>query len=402
MFGGCALFRPVGGIFRVRAPEIPSISPASFQRTADIPLKLTEDQEHDNGADRRVSVRFLECKFSDGMRQLSDLSGVPISWDKSLDGEFLSGSYVEQPLSGVLRSLAQRFKVSVVKSHGMYFIGESKSGDVVSAVIRVPPADRAELEKLLSAMSSNSGSGGGMLGGGGGSSAGKAVIIGSFIWVQDTLENVQKLVADIDLIRERSERSYLAEIFFIRVSEDDFLRLTAQLRVNQVDVFSSSFNISKLFSMFVDADGKLGSTVIDTRPVLLLSEGRKSSFEVGTEITRERRSISDAGTSSTSGYEKFQDGIILSILLNRISAERYSLDLNLEISNFDRADTTSDVPAKYNSILKSPGMLVKDGGVVYAGSLKRKENSKVFGLFSVNPSSSSDLLTIWIRCRAVR
>jgi hypothetical protein len=115
------------------------------------------------------------------------------------------------------------------------------------------------------------------------------------------LENVRKLIQDLDLIREKSERSYLAEVFFIRVNEDDFLRLTADLRINQVDIFSSAFNISQLFSMFVDADGKLGSTVIDTRPVLLLSEGRKATFEVGNEITRERKALSETGIISTMG-----------------------------------------------------------------------------------------------------
>jgi hypothetical protein len=231
---------------------------------------------------------------------------------------------------------------------------------------------------------------------------GKVSLIGSFIWITDTLDNVHKLVSDLDLIRERSERSYLAEVFFIRVNEEDFLRLTADLRISQVDIFSSAFNISQLFSMFVDADGKLGSTVVDTRPVLLLSEGRKAVFEVGKEIIRERKSLSESGISSTVGYDKFQDGIMLCLLLNRISDDRYSLDLELEVSTFDRADMSTSVPAKSTSVLKSPGMLIRDGGVVYAGSLKRRDASKVFGVFSLDGGRGSDVLTIWVRCREVR
>jgi hypothetical protein len=205
----------------------------------------------------------------------------------------------------------------------------------------------------------------------------------------------------LDEIRERSERSYLAEVFFIRVNEDDFLRLTADLRINHVDIFSSAFNISQLFSMFVDADGKLGSTVIDTRPVLLLSEGRKATFGVGNEIMRERKSLSESGVASTVGYDKFQDGIQLSLMLNRVSEERYSLDMELEVSVFDKSDTVL-VPSKSTSVLKSPGMLIRDGGVVYAGSLKRREAGKVFGVFSLDGSRGSDLLTIWVRCREIR
>jgi hypothetical protein len=76
--------------------------------------------------------------------------------------------------------------------------------------------------------------------------------------------------------------------------------------------------------------------------------------------------------------------------------------MELEVSTFDKADYSSAIPAKGTSVLKSPGMLIKDGGVVYAGSLKRKDSSKVFGVFSLDGGRSSDLLTIWVRCREIK
>jgi len=376
-FVGCAALHPM---FRAQSPIYPGkVSDVRFERT---PEKVVESVHADT---RTVTCRFASCNFRDGMRQLTELTGVPISWEKALDNETIDGVFVDQPLHDVLEFLSRRLNVSVTDSGGMYFLGTVRDGDMVSAVVRVPPVSREELEKALSDMGS-----------------GKATIIGSFIWVTDTLPKVRKLIEDLDLIREKSERSYLAEVFFIRVNEDDFLRLTANLRINQVDIFSSAFNISQLFSMFVDADGKLGSTVIDTRPVLLLSEGRKAVFEVGNEITRERKALSETGIISTMGYDKFQDGIMLSLLLNRVSDERYSLDMELEVSTFDKTDTSSAIPAKGTSTLKSPGMLIRDGGVVYAGSLKRRDSSKIFGIFSLDGGRSSDLLTIWVRCREIR
>jgi type II secretory pathway component GspD/PulD (secretin) len=222
------------------------------------------------------------------------------------------------------------------------------------------------------------------------------------VWISDTLENIRKIVTDLEDIRTRSERSYLAEVYFIRVNEDDFLQLTADLRFNSVDIFSSAFNVEQLFSMFVSADAQLGSVLIDTRPVLLLSEGRKAEFEVGSEIVRERRAVNDNGVIQTTGYDKFSDGIILSLNLSRVSEERYSVDMELEVSAFDRTDRTSVVPTKSHSVLKSPGLLIRDGGVVYAGSLKRKDASKVFGLFSIDTARMSDMLTIWLRIREIK
>ena len=154
--------------------------------------------------------------------------------------------------------------------------------------------------------------------------------------------------------------------------------------------------------MFVDADGRLGSTVIDTRPVLMLSEGRQATFEVGNEIMRERRAVSENGIISTIGYDRFQDGIQLSLLLHRVSDDHYSIDLELEVSTFDRMDSSTAIPARSTSMLSSPGMLVRDGGVVYAGSLKRRDAGRIFGIFSLDGGRGSDLLTIWVRCREIR
>ena len=375
-FTGCAMLNPV---VRVQSPQYP-VSDMRFERT---PERLLQE---DKPEVRLVTARFAGCNFRDGMRQLTELTGHPISWDKSLDRETIDGVFVDQPLDEVLAHLSRRLNVQVSESRGMYFLGTVREGDHISAVVRLPPVARDELERALSRASS-----------------GKATIIGSFIWISDTPENVAKLIADLDVIRERSSRSYLAEVFFITVNENDFLRLTADLRISQVDIFSSAFNISQLFSMFVDADGRLGSTVIDTRPVLLLSEGRKATFEVGSEITRERKMVSDINqTTSSIAFERFQDGILLSLLLSRISDDHYSLDMELEVSTFDKTDTASVVPAKNTSVLKSPGMLIRDGGVVYAGSLKRRDSSKVFGVFSLDAGRSSDLLTIWVRCREIR
>jgi hypothetical protein len=124
---------------------------------------------------------------------------------------------------------------------------------------------------------------------------------------------------------------------------------------------------------------------------------------VGSEIVRERKAVNERGIIETIGYEKFSDGVELTLMLNRVSEERYSIDLSLTVSTFDKSERNSTgIPAKSRSVLKSPGLLVQDGGVVYAGSLKRKDASKVFGLFSIDGQRLSDVLTIWVRVREVR
>jgi type II secretory pathway component GspD/PulD (secretin) len=381
LFPGCSLIPKVQPFFRVRNPEsIGRIDPIRFERTIDKSFNKPKDPN-------LVSVRFEGVKLRDVMRILSDMTNKPIAWDNSIDETLIVGTFTDQPLSTILDIVARHCKVSVSEMSGVYYLGEYRDGDQVTAVVRIPPVSREELKEALSAFSTQHG---------------KCTIIGSFVWISDTLENVRKIVSDLDDIRTRSERSYLAEVYFIRVNEDDFLQLTADLRFNSIDIFSSAFNVEQLFSMFVSADAKLGSILIDTRPVLLLSEGRKAVFEVGSEITRERKTVSETGVTQTVGSDTFSDGIILSLNLSRISDERYTIDLDLEVSTFDKTDRTSYVPSKNRSVLRSPGLLIRDGGVVYAGSLKRKDASKMFGLFSIDTARSSDMLTIWVRVREIK
>jgi type II secretory pathway component GspD/PulD (secretin) len=377
---GCASMQRVEPFFRVRSPSsIGHVNPLQFEKSTEKPAIKHEPE--------KVTVRFEGVKVREAMRTLTDITNKPIACDSSIENELIYGTFIEQPLSQVLEIIARRCKVSVADISNVYYLGEYKEGDRVTAVIRIPPVSRDELKEALSAFSTEHG---------------KCTIIGSFVWISDTLENIRKIVTDLEDIRTRSERSYLAEVYFIRVNEDDFLQLTADLRFNSVDIFSSAFNVEQLFSMFVSADAKLGSVLIDTRPVLLLSEGRKALFEVGNEVVRERKAVSDNGVIQTTGYDKFTDGIILSLNLSRVSDERYSVDMDLEVSAFDKTDKTSPVPTKSHSVLKSPGLLIRDGGVVYAGSLKRKDASKIFGLFSIDTARMSDMLTIWLRIREIK
>jgi type II secretory pathway component GspD/PulD (secretin) len=367
--------------FRVRSSSsIGHVNPLQFEKSID--KRIDNPKVPDI-----VTVRFEGVRVREAMRMLTDITNKPIAWDSVIENEILYGVFVDQPLQQVLEIIARRVKVSVADVSGVYYLGEYKNGDRVSAVIRIPPVSREELREALSAFVTEHG---------------KCTIIGSFVWINDTLENIRKIITDLEDIRTRSERSYLAEVYFIRVNEDDFLQLTADLRFNSVDIFSSAFNIEQLFSMFVSADAKLGSVLIDTRPVLLLSEGRKASFEVGNEVVRERKAVSENGVIQTTGYDKFTDGIILSLNLSRVSDERYSIDMDLEVSAFDKTDKVSVVPTKSHSVLKSPGLLLRDGGVVYAGSLKRKDASKIFGLFSIDTARMSDMLTIWLRIREIK
>ncbi len=348
--------------------------------------KTAERAEPAPASSRKVSIRFDGVPFGQAMTILSQESNTPIVWSSDLDEKQAVGTFQGVNLATVLDMLARRNGASVTEIGGVFYLGQIRKEDRAFAVVRMPPVAKAE---ILGAIQSA------------GSSNGTVSAVGSCLWVCDDIESVRKILAAVESIRERSERSYVAEVYFIRTSEEHFVRLSADLQIRQVDIFASAFNVEELFSMFVDADGKSGWAQIDQRPVLYLSEGRKVVFEDGDEITREQKSVSETGYMETSGYAKFNDGLKLELELNRVSDLSYAIDLSLSISVFDKSDSAA-IPRTQKSSLKSPGLLVRDSQVYYVGSLRRDMSGGDVSLFGLGGDKSHDMLTIWLRVRELR
>lgn len=348
--------------------------------------KTFEKNEIKSKRTKSITVRFDDIPFSQAMGILTQETLVPIVWSSSLDATTARGIFNGVPLSAVLDVLARRAGASCTEIGGVYYIGDVKREDRAFAVVRIPPVAKAEfLQAVKDSCSIES----------------AVSVVGSCVWICDTLESLRKVCAAVETIRERSERSYVAEVYFIRVNEEHFVNLSAELQFNHIDIFASSFNVEQLFSMFVSGDAATGWSQISQRPVLYLSEGRKVTFSDGKEITRERKTMTEQGAMETAGYEKFSDGLTISMLLNRVSDKSYAVDMDLTVAVFDKADK-STIPAADRSSLKSEGLLVQDGQVYYVGSVRRDNRSSKGGLFSFDGNNSHDMITIWLRVRELK
>lgn len=375
---GCASFKKKN----VEESEFPGLEHYQFEKT------FERESEMKTVNTEKIAVRFDGLSMREGMTLLTDQTGVSIIWAQNLDNAMLYGSYFDEPLGLVLESVARRVNASVSELNGIYYIGDANRNDVVTAVVRMIPTEKQE---LLSALEK------------GVSDQGKVAVVGGSLYISDTYENVRKLLSDIEKLREHAEHAYIAEVFFIRVKEDDFLKVTGDLQIKSVDVFASTTNLDELFQMFLDASAGKSFASIEQRPVLYLSEGRKANFEVGSEIIREKKTVLENGTVQTTGYEKFNDGLSLSLALGRVSPNNYAVDFDLEVSTFEAATKTTDtVPAADKSKLTLPGLLVQDSKIYYVGSLRRKDSTRSFSLFGVDNARANDLLTVWFRVRELK
>jgi hypothetical protein len=367
-------------IFLYKQEQVLDYNELNFERSLDIKKNMSV-------VTNKVSIRFDGASFSSAMRILSERAGITVVWSRELDSQLVNGLFFDQSVDSVLSVLARRYGVHMSRVGGIFYLGVVSQDDVVTAVFRLPPSNKEEVLVGIR----------GVL-----SSFGRVSVVGSVVWVSDRFEFVQKILFDVTEITELLNKSYVAEVFFIRISENKFANLAADLRINSIDVFASSFNIEQLFSCVVSGDVSVGGSVVESRPVLYIAEGRVAKLDLGSSITTAKKAVNERGVIETVGYEKFSDGLSLSLLLCRVFEGRYSVDLDLSISTFDKIVNDSGVPNTRSQVLKVPGILCNDNCVCFVGQLRKTDKTKNFSVFGFDRDVSSDLITIWLRVREVK
>ena len=165
------------------------------------------------------------------------------------------------------------------------------------------------------------------------------------------------------------------------VSEDilrDFtIKLNGKLNLNARKVFGDLSDQSQ-WSLILDAlgDGNLDLTNTDNirRISGVVREGGEFNFNMGDEVPIPKRSVSDSGTVTDTGYEYQRTGLTLKLTCEGKSRGVLSLDLeNTDISGY-----VGGYPVKHGSRL-STVLIVSDADKCYVGSCMLKSKSR--GLF---------------------
>lgn len=336
--------------------------------------------------DKTISITFEACPLPVALSAISADCGTAIVWSKDIDDTLISGVFEGENVGTLLLAIAKRYKLQMVDLGGLYFLGDGSPSDRISVVLRSPSTDTSAVKEALSSCLSE---------------YGKVDFIGSCLLVSDYFYNVRRIVDVVQRLRDDSLRAYVAEVYFLRMRDSDLLNLQAKLRTQDVDIFSCTWNIKTLFSAYLDVTGSTVRSRVDNRPILYLTEGRKSVLEVGSEVVRSEFAVSSEGYSTTSGYKTFSDGVRLEITPYRATTDIISMDVKLSVSEFIESESNSDdvVPTTKKSVIESPGVLVTDGDVFFVGSLRTSQVVKSGELFGFSGTKSDEVVTVWIQVR---
>lgn len=344
-----------------------------------------------NGS-RKLTFAFDGVPLRAALEEISDVANVEVFCSSEVANRPISGYFALREVADLIPLLARTNGLQCVETRGAFYL-TADVNDATAAVPRVyrlPPGEPNRLQKALESVLSEEG---------------ELTITGSNVVVYDNLDAQDAVAQLVDALTHNQTATYLCDVYFLRLKYNDYVNLSADLEINSsLDLLEGGFDFDDLLSLYASGDLSNGRNRVDQQPALLLSDGRESTLTVGSEIVKEKRQVSAEGYSSTSGYERFQDGLALSLTPHKLGEGRVALDVELSISTFDQSEKSGAdvVPKSDKSELKTEGLVLADGKLSYLGSIDRRDESKGLGLFSFSRTRNSDVVTIWARVREVK
>jgi type II secretory pathway component GspD/PulD (secretin) len=343
--------------------------------------------------DKPVTIRLDGLTVNQAMLLLTDATGQPIVWSDKLDGKKVSGYFKEVPLAILLDNLARRVGAEVQLRGKVYYLGDLGADDLASVVIPLPSGGVEEAKEVLGMLKSE---------------RSRVAVWGSSIMLRDNLDTVRKFVDMIEQHRKISSRRYFLEVYFVSVTLEKLLEMSAEAQHRGINLVSGE-NQGKLFNVFLNSRKRKGLGEIKSLPMLQCTEGQLSEMNDTRDIPIEEKAVTDSGTVETTGYEIIKAGLIIGATVRRVGADQLNVAFNLELSSFENGET--DFPVKNGRSIKS-NLIVGDGEVcLVAGlmdSVKSTQKTLDFSanlkdLLGVRGGSSSDLrqvsTLVWLRVR---
>ncbi|MBR0238905.1 MAG: hypothetical protein IJQ39_12495 [Thermoguttaceae bacterium] len=315
--------------------------------------------------------------------------GVFVSFSDGLGDKTISGTYKDIGIAELLNSLAVQLGVRYSFDGQIFYLSDSDFSKKFVLVGRSSIPEE-QLSNLLVSLI-------------GEKSEAKYFNVGNKFFIYDTSDNLKIYASAIKDFDSLNLRSYVAEVFFIRVSNSDLIDLQAKMDATGIDILKQSWSLKDLFNCYIDADLQHKTQHIIQRPILYCSEGKQATMNVGTDLTLEKKAISTEGYTSTTGWQTFSDGLQISLLIKRVQEGLYQADFDLTISKYDDiGDTVVGVLPKIDKTgLTQSGVMVPASEPILLGSLSTTGKRRGFGFVTANGQKNDESILVFLRVREI-
>lgn len=322
------------------------------------------------------------------LRWISDQGGVSIVADKALDAGPVTLDVQDVPVSQVLSAVARRMGVQLTRTGSVYYLGNIRPEDRGVMVRRVTRLNEEDLTAAIGTLLSEHGRV---------TAQPDGVII-----VGDRVEILDKITEMLDAIEQAPMDSWVVQLFIVSMTD----RASKTLGIDTTAALEIAGTFANASSR-LDTTGTLAAALriaitsadIETvaAPMFVLLDGGAAKVSSSSRIPIAKKSVSDAGTVTTTDYEEVEAGVVVNVGVRNVGSDRARLKVGVEMTAV--TGFVEEAPIISGETFETEAA-VHSGGVYLLGEMTvntdKNERSGQLGLINTD-SQDHSRVQVWAR-----
>ena len=348
--------------------------------------KLVKSVNSDN---RSFSFSVNKMPLRDFAVYFSRSANISIVYSSKVSDSVVSGDFINESISDILNSIARSLDVVLIRnSETLYYLGSLPDDEKACFVSRVYGYPPEEIRKSIETLSGYSG---------------KCNVTSNGVLVvtdkQSIVNRVANLVADF---QKFAPDTYVLQIYLVSFKDDKSLNLGLDLKTSGelsllLSDTSLNFNSTSFgWKLNQILEGKNYATRIVSTPLMIVVPGVKCTWQNGSSIPVPQKTVSDAGTVTTSGFTNVDVGLKIEVDLYEHSSTANIVTLKLEDSSV--LSYVDYNPVKSQTLYNATFVL-ENGRIYLVGELNRYKKGKGLDkFFSFKSENTNERIAVFARC----
>lgn len=362
----------------------------SFYSYLSEPVQVEEPTQES----QKITLSASGMQLVEFLRYIADQTGLSIVCEHNLDTLPVNVNVSDTEVRDVLSAVARRYGVDITEQGNVFYIGTLKPQDRAILVRKVKRLTAVEITHMVQTLNSEVGK--------------VAASSDGLTVVGDRVRVLQNINSMFDQVERAQTNTWVLQMYLISGSSTASKEMGFDT-VASFDVAANLANSTSRLSSLGAFRAVMKSVRNNSRyqiiaePMMLLTDGGKSSIQDGETIPIPRRTVSDSGTVNTTGYDYVNTGIVVKTGLREMSSTAATCDVDVNMtqvtSYVDSAPVTSGQTFKTTAVIES-------GGTYLIGSLSRqsrgKDKSGAFVPTFTGQKDAAGNVEIWLRCYRIR
>ena len=286
--------------------------------------KLAKEREKaNNDGFPIVSFNVSDSSLDEITRYLAKETGVSFVTQGNRDSSAITLVIDKKPLDVVVELIARRIGSAWTYNDGVFFIGDRERGDDSTLVRRVLGQSRADLESILLTIQAEN----------------VYVSDDGLCIINGEPRTIEKINGILDRIEDQSPNLWAIQIYVISMTDSDALRFGLDTKpaldaaITYASGSAAGLDVEASFNALLEAEDDINSVQTVVRPVFLMLDGEKSTFDRVTRFPIQRAVVSETGIVNRTGVEYQEAGTTIEVEIRQMKADAVRMDLSLELSS---------------------------------------------------------------------